>query len=74
MIKPSIEAKLNENQRKIMKGVILNGSVTTSWCIENLGIVKDTTRRYFNELIELGFLKRVGKGRGVKYILNENDR
>lgn len=73
-ITPAVEDRLNKRQKEILIEIAKNGSATTAWCIENFGVVKDTARRDFKELVELGVLTRVGKGRNVKYIRTENDR
>jgi len=70
------EEQLNERQKKILAEAMHNGYVTTTWCVKILGVVKDTADRDFNKLIAMGLLKRSGKGRSTKYILNisENHR
>lgn len=69
MMAPSIEAKLNKRQKKIIEHVLKNGEVTSGWCKEIFGVVYDTTYRDLSELVELGVLEKTGKGRGTKYIL-----
>lgn len=71
LVTPAIEAKLNARQRKIMAQALENGSVTTGWCLENLGVVKDTAHRDLVGLVDLDLLVRRGSGRGAKYIPKE---
>lgn len=68
-IPPSVEENLNERQKRIVVQVLREGSVSTSWCIETLKVVRDTARRDFNDLMSMGILQRVGKGRRTKYVL-----
>jgi len=69
MIAPSIEAKLNKRQKKIITHVLKEGEVTSGWCKKKFGVVYDTTYRDLYELVELGILEQIGKGRGTKYVL-----
>ena len=70
-VTPAVEAQLNERQRKIMAQALESGSVTTGWCIEALGVVRDTAHRDLVALVELGLLARTGSGRSAKYVLSE---
>jgi predicted HTH transcriptional regulator len=45
--------------------------VTTGWCMETLGVVRDTAHRDLVGLVELGLLARTGAGRAVKYVPKE---
>ncbi len=74
LISPAVEDKLNQRQKAIMEEVAKSGFVTTAWSVKKFGIVKDTTRRDFNELIEMGLLVRTGKGRRIRYIRQKIDR
>jgi ATP-dependent DNA helicase RecG len=73
VIPDSIEKKLNDRQRKIVARVLREGSVTTSWVIDTLKTARDTARRDFNSLVELGILKAVGEGRATRYILSQKE-
>ena len=64
----AIREALSDRQRAILHEAVSNGSVTTSWCLDALGVVKDTARRDFAHLVNLGLLLRMGKGRGTKYV------
>lgn len=68
LIAPSIESKLNERQKKIMVQVQTEGTVTTAWVMDQLGVVKDTARRDFALMVDIGLLDREGSGRGVHYV------
>jgi len=61
-------AHLSERQQRIVQQAIGDGSVTASWCVENLKVSRNTAFLELNKLLELEFLKKVGQGRGTKYL------
>jgi ATP-dependent DNA helicase RecG len=71
LVTPAVESQLNERQRKILARALEAGSVTTGWCIEKLGVVRDTAHRDLVELVKLGLLVRKGSGRSAKYVYKE---
>lgn len=71
VVTPALEAQLNERQQKILEHALENGSVTTGWCMEILGVARDTAHRDLVGLVELGLLVRNGSGRAAKYVLKE---
>ena len=71
LVAPAVEAQLNERQRKILAHALESGSVTTGWCMETLGVVRDTAHRDLVALVELGLLARAGSGRAAKYVPKE---
>ena len=68
LIPPSVESRLNDRQKQIMVQVQTHGSVSTAWVIDNMKVVKDTARRDFALLLDLGLIERIGRGRGVRYV------
>lgn len=68
LVTPTVEARLNERQRKIIAHALESGSVTTGWCIEVLQVARDTAHRDLVELVELDLLVRKGAGRGARYV------
>jgi ATP-dependent DNA helicase RecG len=70
-ITPAVEAQLSERQKKIIAHVVEAGSVATGWCIEVLGVVRDTAHRDLVNLVKLNILERRGTGRGAVYVLKE---
>lgn len=44
---------------------------TTSWCVDNLQISRNTAFLELSQLIEIGYLRKVGIGRGTKYEAGE---
>ncbi|MEW6072561.1 MAG: DeoR family transcriptional regulator [Planctomycetota bacterium] len=71
MVTPAVEAQLNERQRRILAQALENGSVTTGWCMETLGVVRDTAHRDLVGLVELGLLARADSGRSAEYVPKE---
>lgn len=71
VVTPAVEAQLNERQRTILAHALESGSVTTGWCMETLGVVRDTAHRDLVGLVELGLLARTGAGRAAKYVARE---
>jgi len=74
IIPESIENKLNDRQRKIVARVLREGSVTTSWVVDTLQTARDTARRDFSTLVELGIISVVGEGRSTRYILRQKEK
>jgi predicted HTH transcriptional regulator len=68
VVTPAVEAQLNERQRKILAHALESGSVTAGWCMETMGVVRDTAHRDLVGLVVLKLLVRKGAGRGVTYI------
>ena len=71
LVTPAVEAQLNERQRKILAHALEIGSVTTGWCMETLGVVRDTAHRDLVGLVDLDILVRKGSGRGARYVPKE---
>jgi predicted HTH transcriptional regulator len=67
-ITPSIEAQLNDRQKRIILRAQETGAVTSGWCQKNLKVVRDTANRDLTGLVQLGLLSVVGKGRGTRYL------
>ena len=70
-VTPAVEAGLNERQRAIMTHALESGAVTTGWCMETFGVVRDTAHRDLVGLVELDLLVRKGLGRVARYVLRE---
>jgi ATP-dependent DNA helicase RecG len=67
-VSPAVEASLNERQRAILAHALEAGTVTTRWCMQNLGVARDTVHRDFVGLVELKLLVRKGAGRAAAYV------
>ena len=63
---------LTERQQQIVQQAVRAGSVTASWCVENLHISRVTAFRELNRLTEFGALLKEGDGRGTKYVAGVN--
>ncbi len=66
---PAQEEKLNARQLKILEEAVLRQSVTSGWCRKTFGVAYDTANRDLLEMVELGLLRREGKGRGTRFVL-----
>lgn len=71
LITPALEVKLNERQKEIVKHTVETGSVNTGWCIENMGVARDTAHRDLLGLVKWDILVRQGSGRGTFYVMKE---
>lgn len=69
-VTPAIEAGLNERQKRILRYVLENGSVTRGWCTEEFKVANDTAGRDLKALTDLKLLISEGRGRAVHYILS----
>ena len=54
LVTPSLEAQLNERQKKIVVHVQKAGVVTRGWCVARFKVANDTAGRDLKELTELG--------------------
>jgi predicted HTH transcriptional regulator len=70
-VSPAVEARLNERQRRIVAHALEVGSVTTRWCMDELGVARDTAHRDLVDLVELDLLVRKGAGRATRYVPKE---
>lgn len=66
---PAQEERLNARQLKILEEAVLRQSVTSGWCRKTFGVAYDTANRDLLEMVELGLLRREGKGRGTRFVL-----
>ncbi|MCK4389303.1 MAG: DUF4062 domain-containing protein [Desulfobacterales bacterium] len=71
IIPPSIEAKLNDRQKKTIAHILKEGFVTSGWCKKQFQVVYDTVNRDLTELMKLKVVERTGKGRSTRYVLKE---
>jgi predicted HTH transcriptional regulator len=74
IVPPSVEAQLNQRQRKIVTQILKQGFVTSGWCKKQLAVAYDTVRRDLLHLIELGMIEPTGKGRSTKYVLKARSK
>ena len=71
VIPPSIEAKLNDRQKKIITHILKEGFVTSGWCVKKLKVVQNTAYRDLTGLIKLDILEQTGKGRSTRYVFKK---
>ena len=67
----SIEAKLNDRQKKIITHILKEGFVTSGWCVKKLKVVQNTAYRDLTGLIKLDILEQTGKGRSTRYVFKK---
>lgn len=72
IVSPSIEAQLNDRQRRIVRHVLEEGSVARRWCVETFHVANDTAGRDLKGLVDLGVLDRMGSGRSTKYVVSKS--
>jgi predicted HTH transcriptional regulator len=59
--------QLSERQQKIVQQAVMAGSVTASWCVENLQVSRNTAFLDIDHLTKIKYLRKIGTGRGTKY-------
>ncbi len=64
----SVDEKLTDRERAILKRAVANGSVTSGWVMEEMGVARHTALTNLNHLIEYGLLAKTGVGRGTTYV------
>ena len=64
---------MNDRQRRILEYAVETGAVTSGWCREQFGVTYDTANRDLLAMIELGVLRREGKGRASHYVPSRDD-
>jgi len=74
LVLPSIEAQLNERQKRIMVQVQQEGKVTSGWCRSTFGVTYNTAYRDLSDLVERGLLAQRGKGRATRYEINTDGK
>jgi len=69
VVTPTIEAQLNERQKRMVSVLVTGGTLTSRRCEEDFGVTRDTTARDFALLISLGLASRQGRGRSTSYVM-----
>lgn len=57
---------LNATQKRILEMVLENPKVTQTFIAEELGITTRAVQRNIKELVENGFVERIGSARGIR--------
>ncbi len=71
-VTPTVEAQLNERQKKMVLLLVQGEELTSRRCEQEFSVTRDTANRDFDILIQLGLAKREGRGRSTRYILGSN--
>ena len=69
IVTPSVEARLNERQKRMVAFLAQGEELTSRWCQERFGVTRDTASRDFKVLMALGIVERKGAGRSTRYLL-----
>ena len=62
---------LSERDKEIIQILKEEKKITSSYLQRRYGVSRDTVNRWLNNLLDLGLIKRKGKGKGTYYILKE---
>lgn len=73
MVTPPVEAQLNERQRKMLLLLVQGEELTSRKCETLFSITRETANQDFSLLLEMGLLRKVGRGRSTRYVLGEVD-
>lgn len=65
----SPDPELTGNQNAALTGAAERGCISTAWCVQHLGLSRDTAWRMLDDLKEKGFLEKIGTGRATRYVL-----
>ena len=71
LVKPAIEAQLNQRQKDMLLLLIEGQELTSRGCEELFDVSRDTTSRDFKQLITLKLARRKGAGRSTRYVLDQ---
>jgi len=69
LVTPTIEAQLNERQKKMVAMLVAGDKLTSRMCDHKFGVTRDTASRDFTRLMELKLANRQGHGHSTSYIL-----
>ncbi len=67
LVSPSVEAQLNDRQKKIMAQALTEGHVTSGWCKKTFGVTYNTAYLDLSDLVAKKILVQTGKGRATRY-------
>jgi len=69
VVTPSVEAQLNERQRRMLLWLAEGRELTSRQCEAEFGVTRPITAGDFGKLVELGLAEKVGAGRSTRYRL-----
>ncbi|MBN1115147.1 MAG: Fic family protein [Oligoflexia bacterium] len=64
----AVEEMLSEKQAAIIRLFDKHEVITNNMIVEELSINRDTAKQSLSRLVKLQFIKRIGRGRNIKYI------
>jgi ATP-dependent DNA helicase RecG len=68
-VAPQILEQLTERQRNIVEMILKRRRITSSDCVTEFNVTRDTVNRDFSQLMSLGVIEKRGSGRGTYYVL-----
>ena len=69
LVTPSVEARLNERQKKMVLLLVQGEELTSRRCEAEFSVTRDTASRDFALLLKLGLARKEGQGRSTHYVL-----
>jgi len=72
-VTPAMEAQLNERQRKMLLALVRGDELSSRKCEKLFSVTRETTNKDFSLMLEMGLMKKVGRGRSTRYVLGETD-
>ena len=70
---PLAEDLMSPKQQSVWRHVLNAGEASPSEIVNTTGIVMSTVRKALDRLVELGMVKRIGLGRGTRYVKIEQN-
>ena len=72
-VTPSVEAQLNERQKRMVQWLVEGRELTSRECQAEFGVTRPVTASDFQKLVQLGLADKVGMGRSTRYRYREAD-
>lgn len=72
-VTPSVEAQLNERQKRMVQWLVEGRELTSRECQAEFGVTRPVTASDLRKLVQLGLAEQVGKGRSTRYRYRESD-
>ena len=70
-VTPSVEAQLNERQKRMVQWLVEGRELTSRDCQAEFGVTRPVTASDLQKLVQLGLAEQVGRGRSTRYRYRE---
>lgn len=70
-VTPSVEAQLNERQKRMVQWLVEGRELTSRDCQAEFGVTRPVTASDLQKLVQLGLAEQVGRGRATRYRYRE---